>query len=344
MVATPSLDGAGAPEGRYLLLGATGLVGSHALRALAGRPGIEVRAAGHGRLPERLAANVSVHRLDLRVPGAAASILENVDFVLVFAGRVLSAPVLAADPIGPVLDHHRLVAAALEASFRARVRKTVWLSSTTGYADRDEVLDEEHMFVGEPPAVWDLIGWTTRHLEALARGLSRRAAERRDDGGSRGTFVALRPSLIYGANDDFAPASAHFLPALVRRVVERQNPIEVWGDGSERRDLVHADDVVAAAFAALRRVEGWDAFNVCAGHGHTVTEVLERILAIDGFGDARIEHVTGRPRTVRERRLSNRRAAALLGVSPSVDLETGLRRTIEWYRANRGRGGAAADG
>jgi nucleoside-diphosphate-sugar epimerase len=338
-MATPSsLGPESPPRGRYLLLGATGLVGSHALHALAGRSGVEVRAVGHGRLPERLAANVSTHRLDLREPGVVDSLLEGVDFVLLFAGRVLSAPVLAADPVGPVLDHLRLVAAALEASFRARVRKTVWLSSTTGYPALDEELHEDHMFVGDPPDVWHLVGWTARYLEALAQGLARRSTERSGAGEEpRGTFVALRPSLIYGANDDFSPESAHFLPALIRRVVERRRPIEVWGDGGDRRDLVHADDVVAAAFAALPKVQGCAAFNVCAGRSHSVSEVLDRIVAIDGFDDARIEYTSGRPQTARERRLSPGKAAAALGFTTRVDLDAGLRRTIAWFRENRDR-------
>ncbi len=331
------------PEGRYLLLGATGLVGSHALRALAGRSGVEVRAVGHGRHPEHLAANVSTHRLDLREPGAVDPLFEGVDFVLLFAGRVLSAPVLAADPVGPVLDHLRLVAAALEASFRARVKKTVWLSSTTGYPALDEELDEDHMFVGDPPDVWYLVGWTARYLEALAQGLARRSEGSGPAEERRGTFIALRPSLIYGANDDFSRERAHFLPALVRRVVERCRPIEVWGDGGDRRDLVHADDVVAAAFSALRKVEGCAAFNVCAGRSHSVSEVLHRIVAIDGFDDARVEYVSGRPRTARERRLSHRKATAALGFTPRVDLDNGIRRTIAWFRENRDCARGAGD-
>jgi GDP-L-fucose synthase len=316
------------PPGRYLLLGASGLTGSHALRVLAGRAGVEVRAVGHSRLPEVRAGNVSALRCDLRRPGAVDELLEGVDYVLFFAGRVLSAPILAVDPVGPVFENLRLGASVLEGCWRAGVRKTVWLSSTTGYPPAAGPIAEDQMFVGDPPDVWYLVGWTSRYLETVGRGLAARSA-------SGAAFIALRPSLVYGEHDDFSESGAHFLPALVRRVVERERPIEVWGDGSERRDVIHAEDVAAAAFAALSVVEGFDAFNVCAGRSHSVTEVLERIVVLDGYEGAEIAYRTSGARTVAERSFSNRRAREVLGFRPRVDLDEGLARTIAWFRENR---------
>jgi GDP-L-fucose synthase len=328
-VVTLAEDRTGAPPpGRYVLLGASGLIGRHALQALAGRDGVAVTAVGHRRMPERLAPNVVPLRLDLRRPGAVDEVVAGADYVLACAGRVLSAPVLAADPVGPVLENLRLGVNVLEACWRAEVRKTVWLSSTTGYPSADAPLDEEEMLDGDPPEVWHLVGWATRYLETLAEGLTRRAKS----GG--GVFVALRPSLVYGEYDDFS-ATGHFLPALVRRVVERQRPIEVWGDGTDRRDLVHAEDVARAALAALAVESTSAAFNVCTGRSHSVAEVLARIIAIDRFDGAEIAYRPGRPQTVRERRLSNLRAERELGFRPRVDLDVGLARTIRWFRENR---------
>ena len=65
--------------------------------------------------------------------------------------------------------------------------------------------------------------------------------------------VALRPTLVYGPHDDFDPASAHFVPSFIRRVVEREKPIEIWGDGSQTRNLIHAADV---ALGDLRGAAG----------------------------------------------------------------------------------------
>ncbi len=253
--------------------------------------------------------------------------MDGVDFVLLFAGVVATAPVLARDPVGPVQDQMSVTTSVCEAAFRARVSRVVFLSSTAGYPAGDGELAEEQMFVGEPPPNWTYLGWATRFLEVQARYL----AESSD---GQTSFVALRPTMIYGPHDNFSFDDGHFLPALLRRVVERQDPIEVWGTGEEERDLIHASDVVDACLLALS-IDGFDAFNVAAGQAHSVNGVLEHLLRLDGWPDARVEHVAGRPRSVPKRSFSALRARQRLGFEARVSLDAGLEDTLEWYRRNR---------
>ncbi len=315
------------PPGRILLLGASGLIGSHVLEQLAGAPAVEVVASSHARPPHLQASNVTWRTADLRDPVACANLMEGADRVLLAAGIVATAPVLASDPIAPIRDNLRIAEHVFAAAWRARVRSVVWLSSTTGYPESATPLDEEQMFEGEPPAAWRLLGGATRWLETLARGL----AERSD---AHTAFVALRPSLVYGERDDFSFERGHFVPALIRRVVERQDPLEVWGSGEERRDLVHAADVAAAMLRATRLV-GCHAFNVASGTSPSVNELLAKLIEIEGHHGARIVHLPGRPRSVGERRFTNERLRAALGFVPRIDLETGLIRTCDWFRAHR---------
>lgn len=316
-----------APPGTYLVLGASGLVGSHAMARLADRPGINVRAVSHFRDLAVRAGNVEHVRVDLRDSAAAAPLMDGVDFVLLFAGVVATAPVLARDPVGPVRDQMAVTTAVCEAAFRAAVPRVVFLSSTTGYPMGDGPLGEPEMFLGEPPPGWTYLGWATRFLEVQARHLAERSA-------GRTSFVALRPTMIYGAHDNFSFEEGHFLPALLRRVVERCDPIEVWGTGEDERDLIHARDVVDASLLALG-VDGFEAFNVAAGEAHSVNGILDRLLRLDGWSDARIEHVPGRPRSVGKRSFSAERARSRLGFEARVSLDEGLGETLEWYRRNR---------
>jgi nucleoside-diphosphate-sugar epimerase len=79
-------------------------------------------------------------------------------------------------------------------------------------------------------------------------------------------------------------------------------------------------------------VDRFDAFNVAAGRSWSVNECLAMILNIDGFADARIVHLAGKPATLSSRRFDNGKAAAVLGSAPLIPLEDGLRRTIAWHR------------
>lgn len=315
------------PEGTYLVLGASGLVGSHALGRLAGLRGRNVRAVSLSRDLAVRADNVEHVRADLRDAEQAAALMAGVDFVLLFAGVVATAPVLARDPVGPVRDQMAVTTTVCEAAFRASVSKVVFLSSTTGYPTGNGELAEHEMFEGEPPGNWTYLGWATRFLEIQARYLAERSE-------GRTSFVALRPTMIYGAHDNFSFDEGHFLPALLRRVVERKEPIEVWGTGEEERDLIHASDVVEASLRALR-VQGFDAFNVAAGQAHSVNGILERLLELDAWPEARVEHVDGRPRSVQKRSFSAERARDRLGFEAQVSLDEGLRETLSWFRRNR---------
>lgn len=315
------------PQGSYLVLGGSGLVGSHALARLADRPGINVRAVSHFRDLAVQAGNIEHRKADLRDPDSAAALMDGIDHVLLFAGVVATAPVLARDPVGPIRDQMAVTTSVCEAAFRAGVSKVVFLSSTTGYPAHEGELSEEEMFAGEPPPGWTYLGWATRFLEIQARYLA-------ESSGGRTSFVALRPTMIYGSHDNFSFDEGHFLPALLRRVVERHDPIEVWGTGEDERDLIHARDVVDASLLALQ-VEGFDAFNVAAGEAHSVNRILERLLRIDGWSDARVEHVTGRPRSVQKRSFSADRARERLGFTAQVSLEEGLEDTLAWYRRNQ---------
>ncbi len=309
-------------------MGPTGLAGSHALEALRDVPGVRVRGVCHLRPPSIEAGNIDYVQANLLEPGAGLErLMEGIDYVLLFAGVVATTPVLARDPVGPVIQNLLMTTHALKASYDAGVKKVIWLSSTTGYPEGGEVLNEDDMMAGDPPDKWYGMGWMTRYLETQARLYSSHLEPRM-------SVIALRPSLMYGPYDNFSFEEGHFLPALIRRVVERHDPIEIWGDGKDRRDLVHAQDVVDAALLSLAKLEGFHAINIAGGRDYSVNDILTRLLELDDFTGANVRHVGAtKPGAPRSRRFSVEKAHRLLGFEPSVSLDEGLSRTLEWWRA-----------
>jgi len=313
-----------APPGRYIIAGASGMIGRHALRRLANCPGVTGTALWRSSQPTDEPKNFRFGQADLGTPEAARRAIGEADFLLMFAGVVAPSPVLARDPVAPAIANLRLITNALEAAWFAGVKKVVWLSSTTVYPDIDGTIDEMMATQGEPPGNWYPIGSAMRTGEMLCRAYSSHPARPMP-------CIVLRPTLVYGDHDSFGD-DAHFVPAIVRRVAERQNPIEVWGDGEQRRDLVHADDVVDAALLALTRTSGFDTFNVGGGEAVSVNHVLARLTAIDGYTNAPVVHRNARPSAARARSFSIEKARRLLGYSPKVSLDEGLRRTLAWFR------------
>jgi GDP-L-fucose synthase len=117
-------------------------------------------------------------------------------------------------------------------------------------------------------------------------------------------------------------------------VVERHSPLEVWGNGQDIRDLVYVDDFIDGMLTVFAADRPYLAVNICAGAGHSVREILDKILKVDGYNGADVRYDPSRPSTIPVRLMDNS-LARQLGFEAHTPLEEGLRRTLEWYRKNR---------
>lgn len=107
----------------------------------------------------------------------------------------------------------------------------------------------------------------------------------------------------------------------------------IWGDGSAVRDLVFVEDVVDALIAVVADDSDQRIFNIGSGHGRSVREIIaavERLLGIE----LKKEWKPGRLGDVSVSVVAIDRAREILGWEPRTDFESGLRKTIEWWRAH----------
>jgi GDP-L-fucose synthase len=309
------------------VLGATGLIGRHVVAALT-RAGTSIIATAHRR-PSFEAAGVDWRQADLTMPEPARAAVRGARAAVICAGRLSTAAELKRDPIGSVTTTLRIGINALEAAAAEGVEQVVLVSSTTGYPPGAGPKLESAMFADDPPGDWFGVGWVHRFLEKQLEWYCRL---KRIVGG-----VALRPTLVYGPHDDFDPASAHFVPSFIRRVVERERPIEIWGDGSQSRNLIHAADVASAIAAVLDDpATGFTAYNVAAPSSSSVKQVLATLVELDKFGDAEIVYRPDRAAGAGALDVSAAAFSARYGWRPAVSLREGLAGTLDWYRRSAG--------
>jgi len=307
--------------------GATGLIGRHVVDALAGRGGEPIVATYRLRAPFA-ADGVRWVRCDFTDRDQASQAFAGCDTVVMCAGRVSTSAVLRDEPVESVLDNLRIVTNAIEAAARSGVRHVVLISSSTGYPPTTDLLDEDQYETGNPPGHWFGVGWMHRYLEKQLEWYVRSLEW-------FGSAVILRPTLVYGPHDDFDPRAGHFLPSLVRRVVERANPIRLAGDGTQTRNLIHARDLARAVKAVLQPGEqAFQAFNVATPDEVSVRSILQSLLEADGFGDAVVE-LEGQNLGPAMLRVSGRRFMETTGWRPATTVHDGLTDLLEWYRANR---------
>jgi GDP-L-fucose synthase len=159
--------------------------------------------------------------------------------------------------------------------------------------------------------------------------------------------VYLLPVNLYGPGDNFDPRTSHVIPALIKKFVEAVESgaptVEVWGTGAATREFLYVDDAAEAIVLAAEHYDGRDPVNLGSGQEMSIRDLAEVVAAETGF-HGRIVWDTSKPDGQPRRALDVTRAAELFGFRARVGFAEGLRRTVEWYRANRPPDGSAAQG
>ena len=151
-------------------------------------------------------------------------------------------------------------------------------------------------------------------------------------------FAYLIPTNLYGPGDKFHPSVSHVIPALIKKAVEAvesgADSIDVWGTGAASREYLYVDDAAAAIVRAAEVHVGTEPINLGADREVTIKETVETIADLVGF-DGELRWDPSKPDGQPRRGVDGSRATKLLGWSPSMSFDEGLRNTIDWYRANR---------
>ena len=133
-------------------------------------------------------------------------------------------------------------------------------------------------------------------------------------------MTVLRPFSGYGSDQD----ETYPFPAFIRRARERQDPFEIWGDGSSTRDWIHIDDLVGATLAAVERdVAG--PVNLGTGKATSFDELAGLVTAAAGY-QPELKHLPNAPQGVHHRVCDPSRMLDFY--TPTVTLEEGIRRAL----------------
>ena len=116
--------------------------------------------------------------------------------------------------------------------------------------------------------------------------------------------------------------------------IDDQTPIELFGDGEQARDFTYIDDIVAATIAALRPV-GCEVFNVGSGESPiSINELIRQLGGLLGKTPVVELHPAHRG-DLATTQADCKKAKRILGWEAQVDFETGLSKTVDWYKKNR---------
>jgi GDP-L-fucose synthase len=226
----------------------------------------------------------------------------------------------------------------IDAASKRGVEKMVCLGSASSYpANAPVPLREDDLFAGLPAP--------PRIAYAIAKRLPLIQAQAyRQQYSFRCIF--LIPTNFYGPGDNFEPETCFVIPSLVRKFVEAVETgaaeVTVGGTGSATRDFMHVEDCAEGILLAAERYDKTEAVNLGSGAEVRIEELARRTASLAGYA-GQILWDTSYPDGPSRRLLDTTRAEREFGFRARRSFEEGLRETIEWYRASRGRSAALAD-
>lgn len=214
----------------------------------------------------------------------------------------------------------------LYSAYLAKVKKLLFLGSSCIYPKlAPQPIKEEYLLTGlleptnEPYAIAKIAG--IKLCESLNR--------------QYGTnFISVMPTNLYGPGDNFDLNNSHVLPALMRKFIEakaaNQPSVTVWGTGTPRREFLYVDDLADAVVHLMNTYDGSEITNIGVGEDVSIKELAELIQRIVGY-EGKLEFDTTKPDGTPRKLLDVSRLKNLGWVAPT-DLETGIRKTVEWYQ------------
>ncbi len=309
---------------KILVAGGAGFVGTNLIKKLL-LFDFDIRATMYRKKPAIVKRKVEYVRCDLTKKEDCQKVSKDVDYVFMCAANTSGAAVMEKTPLVHVTPNVLMNTLLLEAAYEAGVKKFLFISSNTVYPVTEHPVKEEEMMQGELFEKYFCVGWMKRFTEILCQMYAEKIKKPMKT-------IVVRPANIYGPYDDFKWETSHVIPALIRKVVERQAPLEVWGDGTDIKEFIYIDDFIEGVLLAMEKIEEFSPINIAAGRPISIKEALQSILKAGDYKDAEIIFDTSKPTMISKRLIDTSKAKKLLGFEAKISFEEGIKRTIDWYK------------
>jgi GDP-L-fucose synthase len=307
-------------DSKILVAGANGLVGSAIVRNL--------RKKGYRNI-------ISATRKEVDFTDQVETQLylqeAEPDYVFLAAAKVGGIYANATYPADFIYQNLMIQSNVIEASYKNRVKKLLFLGSSCIYPKHPTIpITEDQLMSGplEP----------TNDAYAIAKiaGIKMCQSYRQQYGFDA---IALQPTNLYGPNDNFNAESSHVIPGIMRRMNEAKlngdSEFWCWGDGSPLREFLFIEDMAEATVFCMQEYSEPEIINIGTGEDISIKELTETMSEVIGF-KGEIKWDTSKPNGT-PRKLMNVDKLKNLGFKHQYDLREGLELTYNWFLGNYDR-------
>lgn len=260
-------------------------------------------------------------------PDGASTATENQEIVLNLAAKVTGIEYNRSHHADMFTTNMRLATSVIEAAARNGVERFLVVSTACIYPhDAIVPTPETEGGRGTPEPTNEGYGWAKRMAEELGKYY---------DAESPMSVAICRPFNAYGPRDHWDPATSHVIPALIKRIMDGDEPVVVWGSGDQTRAFLHARDAAMGMKLIAEKSTTPDPINI--GHDEAVNmRDLAYLIAKVSERSPEIVFDTSKPDGYARRACDPTLLRQVTGWTPSTSLEGGIREMIDEYAASSG--------
>lgn len=211
----------------------------------------------------------------------------------------------------------------MHSAFKYKIKKLLFLGSNCIYPRICEMpIKEEYLLSGH------LEPTNSSYAVAKIAGIEMCKAYNVQHGCK---FITLMPINLYGPNDNYHPENSHVIASLIRKFIEGKKHnkpfIEIWGDGSAKREFLHSDDLADACIHFMQMHDDSHHINIGSGEEYSIHELanlLKEIVDYQGDIEFSSNNPNGTPRKILDTTKAN-----ILGWTPRIKLADGLKQMCE---------------
>lgn len=311
---------------KILVCGASGFIGRNIAEKLATRDNLEVFGTYFKTKPDNsFSKKISLIQADLTKKTDVDKLVTGKDIIIQAAAITSGSKDILTKPYIHVTDNAIMNSLIFRAAFENKIKHVIFFSCTVMYPNQALPVKEED-FNFQITDKYFGVGWTKVYLEKMCEFFSKISSTK---------YTAIRHSNIYGPFDKYDLEHSHVFGATVTKIMtNKSGKITVWGDGSEKRDLLYVDDLVDFVETIIKKQkDSFELINLGMGISVSVKDLIKKIIKISGKSLS-LEFDTSKPSIKFSLAVNIDQAKGKYNWRPKTSLDKGIKKTLIWYTKN----------
>ena len=311
---------------QVLVTGGAGFIASHLVEELI-KKNARVRVSDNlsrGILQnlESSLRNVEFVDTDLMIPKNCEESCKDVDMVFNLAAKVAGVGYNITHPAEMFYKNSVITSNMLEAARKKNVDGFMVISSACVYSRFSTIpTHEDDGFIKDPEPTNFGYGWAKRLAEIQAKTYHQEYGM---------NIGIIRPYNAYGPRDYFNLEEGHVIPVLIKKVIEKWNPLVVWGDGEQSRSFIYVEDIVNGLILGAEKYLVPDPINIGNDEEIKIKDLISLIISISG-NNINVQFDKNKPSGQPRRCPDIQKAKKILDFEPKISLKEGLTKTLKWH-------------